>query len=327
MISLRLCSTLVLLLLAGCAASPLYRTSPVQDLGVHPLVEPYRWRVGDGGLFHLSCTDKRLDGRSMYEAFDADRGTPATRAELASRHFVHAAMASNVYRQPYEKPLFVLPRWHLLERQESTSGMSLDVHGDAPTVQASRNLVVSYRGTDFESLQDWKANLALTEPAQFAQAYRHLVDLKRQNRDAHVVVTGHSLGGAIALNMSMRVEGVEAVAFNASPRAFFGATRPLPNARTHLYEVGEILNAAFGVYLRLRLPAGTIYGNYNFMDYRFYTFSPVPEHGIYELARALTLVAMMRGNQAARELFVANVPMKQAREVDWDNCAALYAGQ
>lgn len=309
--------------LSGCAGTSLYRSLPEIESGSHPLTKPYVPEVQNDGLFHLSCTDKYPDGASHYKAFDADQ-SPHGRVDLAKRHFIHAAMASNVYRKPRENPLFNLPGWTLLERQESTSGLSLDLYGNTSSLAESTKLVIAFRGTDFDSLLDWKANFSLTKPQQFEQAIEYYRSIRRSSPTAEIVVTGHSLGGAIALNISLREPAVSAVAFNSSPRAFFGSLPKPPNYRVQIYEVGEVLDAITGWYLRLRLPDDTRYGNYNFLDYKLRTVSPIPEHGIYELARSLLLVSMMRGDEYAREVFVKNIPIELARSVSWDACKPLY---
>lgn len=310
--------------ITACAGTPLYRTVPMLEPSEHKLTRHFVPKIQEDGLFHLSCTDKLPSGDSFYAAFDADKAATGTRAQLASRHFVHAAMASNVYRKPFESPIFVIPDWFLLDRQESTSGLMLDVYGTQSTIATSSQIVVAYRGTDFDSILDWKTNFSITEPQQFRQAFDHLKRVRELNHTARITTVGHSLGGAIAINLSLRNPNVHAVAFNPSPRAFFGKRTNPENERTLIYEKGEVLDLLFGPWLRFRLPSSTMYGNYNFLDYRVTSISPLPEHGIYELARALTVVAMMRDSETARELFVANISEAKAREVDWDSCAWLY---
>lgn len=309
--------------LSGCAGTSLYRSLPVMETGSHPLTKPFIPVVQENGLFHLSCTDKYPNGDSHYSAFDGDK-KPNGRVDLAKRHFVHAAMASNVYRKPHENPLFSIPGWMLVERKESTSGLTLDLYGNSASLAESTRLVIAFRGTDFDSLLDWKTNFSLSEPQQFEQAIEYFRSVRKQKPDAEITVTGHSLGGAIALNISLRESNVSAVAFNSSPRVFFGNLSKPANYRAQLYEVGEVLDVLTGWYLRLRLPDNTRYGNYNFLDYKLRTVSPIPEHGIYELARGLILVAMMRGDEDARALFTRNIPIELARETSWSECESIY---
>lgn len=310
---------------AGCATHPLTQAPPPGPKGHHPIVRPYIPAINESGLFHLSCTDQYPDGSSVYAVFDADRDTPASRSELAKRHYLHAAMASNTYRSPDTKPVFAIPGWQVLDSLRSDSGLLIDVYGDGGTLGDSAQLVVAYRGTDAASLKDWGNNLALREPAQYREAYAHLKALRKAYPDARLTATGHSLGGGIALNMSLRMDGVDAVGFNPSPRIHFGRTSTAHrNYRASLFEVGEMLDLVSGPWTRLRLPGETSYGNYNFLDYRTTTFSPVPEHGIYELTRGLLLVATTRGSVEARRMFVANIDRDEALAKDAAHCARWF---
>lgn len=320
---LSLASLVLLCLLAGCRTYPLTASPEITAPSRHALSTPPRADDPRSGLFHLSCTDRRPGEPSAYEVFDRDGHAP-TRAELARRHYLHAAMANNAYRDPAVKPIFVIPDWFLLESLESESGLGLEVYGDAASGAESRELVVAYRGTNFSSLKDWGNNLALREPAQYREAHAHLAALKAAYPQAHVTVTGHSLGGGIALNMSLRFDRVDAAVFNASPRFMFGpASYRHANARAFLHERGELLNGLFGQWTELRLSSRADYGNYNFLDYSVRSISPVQEHGIYEHARALLVVAMTRGDDHARRMFVANIDREDARK-DWENCRARY---
>lgn len=317
--------SLLLLTLAACTTHPLVDAPPMPARGTHPIGLPYVPQSNESGLFHLSCTDRYPNGTSVYAIFDAPSEAEVSRAELARRHFVHAAMANNTYRAPVEKPVFVIPDWHRVASVESRSGLLIDVYADAHLLADSREMVIAYRGTDAASARDWRNNLALREPPQYREAYRHIKALRTKYPNAKITATGHSLGGGIALNMSMRFQGVDAVVFNPSPRIYFGATSStLDNYRASIYEVGEMLDLVSGSWTRLRLPSNVKYGNYNFLDYRALSISPLPEHGIYELTRGLLLVALTRGDARAKAMFTANIDRKDALSIDAAHCADWY---
>lgn len=321
---IRLLCFSVCLVVVGCKTLPLQESPKIEQSSKHILLKPFIPELNESGLFHLSCTDKYPTGQSVYEAFDKDTDTLLSRSALAKRHYLHAVMANNSYRDPEKKPIFIIPDWHLISSLESTSGFGLLLYGNRSTAAESTELVVAYRGTNFGSIKDWGNNLSPKEPKQYREALNHLVGLKKQNPHAKINVVGHSLGGGIALNMSMRVRDIDAVAFNASPRIYFGHTSEFPNYRAHLYEVGEGLNGLFGPWIRVRLPNSTAYGNYNFVDYKVASFSPVQEHGIYELTRGLILVAMTRGDEQAQRLFAANITEASAQSTDWKNCQKYF---
>lgn len=315
--------------LAGCAQAPLKPVDGSFEVGSHQLSKPFSDSNKDG-LFHMACTDS-YNHQHFYSTLRNkecnDKYCIKDRVELAKSHFEHAAMANNVYKTPRSKPIFAIPGWKLISRLTSHSGLDLDVYLDGNDWASSKQAVVVYRGTDFYSLKDWKTNFAISEPLQFRQAFDHLHEIRESYPSIPIVVVGHSLGGAIALNMAGRFQNVEAVAFNPSPRAFFETdSYSKSNKKTVLYERGEILDVLFGPYLRMRLDGPIELGNYNLLDYKLKAAPPIQEHGIYEMTRALTVIAMTVGDdERARQFFVANVPETTAKQVDWDNCAYLYS--
>lgn len=313
-------------MLAGCqsATRQALPSSPLRDhppVGPHELRKPYS-AAEPNGLFHLSCTDKYPDGRSIYTDLGRDEEKNG-RVALARRYFMYAAMASNSYREPLRKPRFATPGWTFEYALESTSGLAAELYrADTPAGEPGR-LVIAFRGTEPE-INDWLTNFSLSEPRQFREAMDWVRKIRQDNPGSAVAVTGHSLGGAIALNLSMRFEALDAVVFNASPRAFFGQRTPYANQRVYIYEYGEFLSLLGSKYIDIRMPPGLIFGNYNFLDYRFYTVSVFPEHSIYEMTRALTLVALSAGERAAYRFFRANIPESVAVAVDPANCTHIY---
>lgn len=316
-------SAIFLVSCAGQQKNEFYVSPPLKSGGVHTLKKPFIPAIQENGLFHLSCTDKYPTGVSVYEAFDRD-DSEFGRVQLAKKHFFHAAMANNSYRDPVKKPTFIIPDWHLLSSLENDDGLGLEAYGNGSTLDSSTKLVIAFRGTNFESEEDWKNNLSIKEPPQYKQAFNYISELKKSYPEKDITVVGHSLGGGIAINIALRIKNISAVAFNPSPRNFFGKTSDYRNNITVLYEVGEVLDTMFGALIRVRLPDSTHYGNYNFLDYRVWTFSPIPEHGIYEFARALTVVAMTREDEFAKRFFISNISRSEAEHVDWESCKYLY---
>ncbi len=320
----------MLLPMFGCKTYELTNAEPIseQGYGYHPLRTPPLKGNRRSGLFHLSCTDRYSAAHdSVYAVLDKNSSKQIypTRGELAKRHYLHAAMSSNVYRSPKKKPIFRIPGWTVIEEKTSLSGFGMQLYGDRGKDEKSERLVVAYRGTDFSSIKDWGNNLALREPAQYSEAYRELKRIRSENPDASITVTGHSLGGGIALNMSLRFNGIDAVVFNASPRFYFAdASNAYDNNRVFLHERGELLNGLFGNWSELRLPNQTSYGNYSFLDYTVRSISPVQEHGIYEFTRGLVVVAMTRGELHAQQMFAANINIDEAKQKDWANCQRYF---
>lgn len=290
-------------------------------LGPHALVKPFSSEQTDG-LFHMSCTDKFPDGRSVFASLAQDDELNG-RIALARRYFIYAAMANNSYRDPPSKPRFATPGWEFEYALESGSGLAAEVYREVGQPELPGRLVVAFRGTE-PHLNDWKTNFSLREPLQFQEAVLWMQKIRDENPLWTVVATGHSLGGAIALNLSMRFPRLDAVAFNSSPRAFFGEHVAYDNQRVYIYEYGEFLSLFGSWYLKLRLPSGVVFGNFNFLDYLYHTVSIIPEHSIYELTRALTLVALSAGEGSAYQFFRENISEGDAIKFDPIHCQYIY---
>jgi pimeloyl-ACP methyl ester carboxylesterase len=179
--------------------------------------------------------------------------------------------------------------------------------------------VVAIEGTNNKPNEqfkrDWSNNFAWGEGAQYREAYDFVKALQEERRGLdRIRVVGHSLGGGIALNLSLRLPRVDAVVFNASPRAFTQVRHHQPGAeRIHFSEAGDFLSFFSRPWLRFQfwkddyvLREYTAYKN-NFMDFRFYTLSPVKEHSMYRMSRAILLMAVSNHDAGARKVFEENV--------------------
>lgn len=295
-------------------------------------------------LQYLSCDYRSQDlarGASSMFLHSTDH------LDMAPRAFAYAAMANNVYRSPDDKPVFRLPGWTLTERKESASGLVLEVleRRDAGRLA---EVVVAYKGTDFEEKNDWRANLSINrEPVQYEEAQGHFEGLLNKPAYAGVpiTVTGHSLGGGIALNVSLRhstqARPIRAFVFNTSPRGFYTpidfdvrAERVLIDERADFLWAGRLPWARkLG-----RLNATKL--TYNFLDFNYFTGKNIEEHSIYLLTRGLLLMAIHRDSDYARKVFAANVTMEHAKallptlsrykadtQFDLDYCAAIIEGR
>lgn len=176
--------------------------------------------------------------------------------EVAGRVALYAMMAANAYRPSSERIRFKLAKlgWYLVDedgnhadhqgvpvtgptKNHPVSGLAYDVYERLDT----NDVVFAYRGTD--SWDDYlTANLAIPPfNFQYRQARRELGKYLATNPQRDVTVTGHSLGGGLALSMSVH-HGVPAFAFDPSPRIFDGLGdfhEPAP--RLVVYQQGEIL--------------------------------------------------------------------------------------
>lgn len=165
----------------------------------------------------------------------------------ASRFAALAMMASNSYHNPTRQqfPLRTLG-WFLVDRDgrpthgpssnHKFTGLAYDIYEHRETGEA----VVAFRGTD--GRRDWLlANLALGISPPYRQAKNEFETFLTKHPGRKILVTGHSLGGGLALSMSARF-GVPAVIFDSSPRVFDGLGDHHKKATRELvYQNQEIL--------------------------------------------------------------------------------------
>ena len=175
--------------------------------------------------------------------------TQEVTATVAANYAIYSMIASNSYHNT-DRVKFPV---------EKMGWIQVDINGkptDGPTVemksglafdifekQNSDEVIFSFRGTD--SKRDHAtANLAVGRfSGQYKQARKFFDDYLKNNSNKKVSVTGHSLGGGLALSMSVHY-GVDAVVFDSSPRVFDDSrAEPAPATRVMVYEGGEMLAA------------------------------------------------------------------------------------
>lgn len=122
-------------------------------------------------------------------------------------------------------------------KEHKLSGLVYDIYEKAGT----NKVVFAFRGTD--SKEDYlTANLAIPPfNFQYRQARKAVGKYLSENGQKNVVATGHSLGGGLALSVSVH-HGVKAFTFDPSPRIFDGiGDMHEPAERVIVYQQGEIL--------------------------------------------------------------------------------------
>lgn len=106
--------------------------------------------------------------------------------------------------------------------------------------QSTNQTVISFKGTD-EKI-DWLTNFWIGPSVQYKSAKKHVREYKKNNTSRTVVTTGHSLGGGLALSSSLWL-GVDAYAYNSSPRVFDGWGDNREEAtRKAIYQEKEVLS-------------------------------------------------------------------------------------
>lgn len=178
---------------------------------------------------------------------DATTASPELTPEIASKYAIYSMMSANAYHKKGRVKFRVedLGWTHVDAYGEPTSKPSVSKKSglayDIFEKKDSNEVIFAFRGSD--SQKDYLTASFVPWPftVQYTQASRALDNYLRHNPDKKVSVTGHSLGGALALSMSVRY-GLDAVVFDASPRVLDGFNEHyLPANRILIYQNGEIL--------------------------------------------------------------------------------------
>jgi hypothetical protein len=148
--------------------------------------------------------------------------------DLLGESIPYAKLANAVYS--FDNT--TIDSWELIEQQDDDSGMQAGLYYNPNT----NGLVLAFRGTKFcdfpcslsetkESFLDLAADalLAVGEvDKQFDDAYNYAENVLNRSEGRKIIVTGHSLGGALAQAIGSSL-GLKTFAFNsaATPENFF----------------------------------------------------------------------------------------------------------
>lgn len=265
------------------AITPLNR---IQNLFRLPLLALLLMLLGCSAGNPNSC--KGVLGSQPYLTIgrDYDEGYYRT----ASESWLHAMLAANAY-DPAGTGRFRLPD-SVSERAFLDPGRGLQAKLYVVEEQNGQphRLVIAFRGTT--SLYDWLFGNLLS--SQYALADVVVAAIRQQYPSAELIATGHSLGGGLALHVSMVFDGVNAYAFNPSYKVVPPPT-PKPNRRVVVGASGDILALQRRFWFQPKID----------VEHPAYNCTQVNAHDITLLSRCLLHVAAA-GEQSARLALAQN---------------------
>lgn len=278
------CLILVVIALNGC--SSLREVALVNSDSKHQVIDHRKYMSCDVGYYQ-----KGNNGRGRVYGDEYER--------VANSSFVYALMASNAYNDSAQ---FLIPGWKRFRRYESGKGFGADIWENTERSE----IVVAYRGTNILQIQDWIfGNFNLFWQGQYDDAKIVMDEISKEFSERKIAVTGHSLGGGLALHSSLYRNNTDAYVINASPRTFNSADykNNTKSYRLVLSEDGDALNIIRHISPAFKkVEFDGPYDKFNFLS----DFSVV-EHGSYYIGRGLTAVAASTGNQLALDVMEQNM--------------------
>lgn len=202
----------------------------------------------------------------------------------AKNAFVYAQIASNTYSNNKK---FILPSNYnmKLSKENDAIGFAYSIY----EIKETETTIISFRGT--ENLTDWwYGNILKRQNKSGLELFDSIKE--KAKKETKFIVTGHSLGGAIALEISLKRENVDAYVFNTSPR-FSHDGYNIENKRFSIVENGEILKI-------IRAPSKEATQQYTSISCS--KGGPFSQHEQSKLASCLTQIAATESKVAASSL-------------------------
>lgn len=182
---------------------------------------------------------------------------------LANEYALKAMMCSRAYVRDQDRTLFpveslgwkkvslegepVLPDQNSYTPKTAVGKTLSSLQFDVWENTASPETIIAFKGTD-ERIDWLVGNLAAGISIPYKSAKKQVRLYMQKFPDRRVSLTGHSLGGGLALSVSVW-EGLDAIVFNSSPRIFDGwRNMNKPATRKAVFQRKDILQAIRAIY-------------------------------------------------------------------------------
>lgn len=240
------------------------------------------------GLFFGGCCNKQLTG------CDHPSGWCNEIRDLSIHSWKYAQLSKNVYKKKFQYNVE-----NFFKELNNFENTELDFYATLYEDKIDKKLILVIRGTD--SVKDIiTGNNPLKPNSKQNQYGLKVYDDIQSNFGRKIdIVAGHSLGGGIAIHISLNRDNVTAYSFNGSP--IFKNKNNKENTRYSIVEYGEILKfpRIFGKEAtQLYTSIGCSEGN------------PLGQHDIKKLADCLTQIAAIESLEAHKSLVINKIENK-----------------
>lgn len=232
-------------------------------------------------LILLGCGSSR---RVKLTGCDHPSGWCNEIRDLSAKSWKYAQLSKNVYNDPFK---YDVSNW--FEEIQTFENKDLDFYAVLFIDKITEEPVLVFRGTD--SARDFVTGNNPFKQKQNDHALAIYDKLKEKYTDKDFIVAGHSLGGGIAIHISLNKEKVTAFSFNGSP--VFRNRKKIENIRYSIVENGEILKA-------VRAPGREAKQLYTSIGCS--KGDPIAQHDMQKLATCLTQIGATEDKSAKTSL-------------------------
>ncbi|MGX7668880.1 Mbeg1-like protein [Flavobacterium pedocola] len=209
--------------------------------------------------------------------------------DIAVKSWKYAQLSKNVYNKTFQ---FKTDKY--FEKIENFENESINFFAVLYKEKQENQYVLVFRGTD--SFNDFKTGNNPFKQEQNKYALKIYDLIKRRYNFQNCIVAGHSLGGGIAIHVSLNRENITAFTFNGSP--VFKNKNNISNERYSIVENGEVLKIA----RILGREADQLYTSIDCSS-----GNTIKQHDMKNLAICLTQIAAVENKEATESLILNGI--------------------